>query len=104
LMTTTLLGIVLGSALMFTVSSNELFSESSTRSTAQAKARRALERIVSELAFADRDSFLPDAVGSSGTNDIRFNRIDNVVAGVAIPGTTMRLWRQQSPTDANDGL
>ncbi len=104
LITTALLGAVMGSAILFSVSSSQLHREASMRATAQTKARRILDRIVSEIAYAERDSLLPDATGGSGTNDIRFNRIEGMVGGVAVPGVTMRLWREPSPTDPDDGI
>lgn len=103
-LTTALLAVVLGSALLLTLSSHDLYTESTARAEVQEKAQRALSRLVAELSFADRDTFLPDAVGIAGTDDLRFNTIESVAGGAAVLGVPLRLWREADPADPDDGV
>jgi prepilin-type N-terminal cleavage/methylation domain-containing protein len=101
-----LLGVVLGASMMITLSGKRAFAEGNTRARAEAKARRALERVVAELANAGIDALTPAiaADGTVSTATLTFDPLQSVQAGAAVWGTSTRIARVASPEDPNDGV
>lgn len=101
-----LLGVVLGASMMITLSGKRAFAEGNTRSRAETKARRALERVVAELSNAGIDALTPAiaADGTVSTATLTFDPLQSVQAGNAVWGASMRIARIASPEDPDDGV
>jgi hypothetical protein len=86
------------------LSGHRAFVSTTLQSTADSKARQALERIVAELGNAGIDNLTADPSGPNGDDEVAFLPLVNVVNGVAVLGNEVRIRRQASPTDPNDGV
>ena len=99
---TGLLGVVMGSALMMTVAGRSAFEEAAQRQQAESTVRRALERVVLEMQWAESDGLSPDC--SAGSPTVTFQPLVGVAGGAAVWGDSRRIARVASANDADDGL
>lgn len=101
-----LLGVVLGASMMVTLSGKRALTQGMLRARAEAKARRAVERVVSELRSAGIDGLTPAIAddGSTSTSTVTYFPIEGVQNGTPIWGDSTRIARIASPEDANDGV
>lgn len=101
-----LLGVVLGASMLITLSGKRAFTQGATRAKAELKARRALERVCAELADAGIDAITPAiaADGSVSTSTLTFDPLQSVQGGAAVWGTSTRLARVASSEDPDDGI
>ena len=103
MISTGLIGVMLGTGLAIVLSGNSAYRATILRLDADAKARRALERVVSELESA-RGDLTPDLSGSSGSSVVNFVQLVDVVNGVTVWGNPIRIARVAASEDPDDGI
>jgi type II secretory pathway pseudopilin PulG len=101
---TGLVGLVVGLALTLTLGGRTAFVATAQQSKADALARRALQRVADELERAGIGTLVSDPNGPNGDQTITFLPMQNVVGGNAVWGNQVRIQRQPSPSDPDDGL
>jgi prepilin-type N-terminal cleavage/methylation domain-containing protein len=98
-----LIAMVLGSSLAMTLRGRDAYVSTALQAVADGKARQALQRMAKELENADADNLLADP-GIVGGSAIEFTPVVDVVGGVPILGNPIRIQRNPSATDPDDGV
>lgn len=98
------LGMVLGSVGMFAARSNQASKALMTRADAEARARRALERVADELVGVGQSLLFPDPTTAMGTATLTYQRPAGVsAAGVVQWNQPSRVELQLEPGELDDG-
>jgi prepilin-type N-terminal cleavage/methylation domain-containing protein len=85
--------------------SKKAFGESSLQQRADNEARRAVDRIATELSYAQTTSLVPNPSNAGGTDTITFRQVVDLVAGVPVAGNQIRIRLEAEPGEnANDGI
>ena len=97
------LGMLMWVASRVTASARSAFGRSSLEQTAEADARRAVDRIVVELGSAGETWFDPDPGAVGGTSVLEFRQATGVAAGAVVWGNRMRFRLELEPGETDDG-
>lgn len=100
-----LLSAVLGAALMVVQRGKSAMAEGHLHARAEARAHRALERVVAELRGAGIDALTPaiNPNGLTSTATLTFDPIVGVSGAAPIWGQPIRIARVAAPEDPNNG-
>jgi len=97
------LALVMWMAGVVASSSRSAYGSSSLQQQAETKARRAIDRLVGELAAAGEATMI--VPGVPGPEDgIEFQQASGVVAGAVVWSTPVRLVSELAPNETHDGL
>lgn len=99
-----LLGVVFAATGMVSRSTNDLARFSGEKSRTETRARRALDRVVEELAMAGQSMLAPDPAAPGWTSDLSFQCVTGSALGVPIWGTLTALRWEREPTELADGV
>lgn len=102
--TLTVLAMVVGSVASIVLSGRKAYEQGMSVSAVEMQARRALERIASEITPAVRTTMTPTATAPLGTSTLSFRTCEGAIGGVVQTSALMRIELRQDPRDANDGL
>jgi prepilin-type N-terminal cleavage/methylation domain-containing protein len=97
-----LLSVIMGSALTMSLAGSAAFDRASLEQRTDAKVRRALERAVMEIEWAQSDALSPTCV--TGSPSVIFQPLAGVAGGVAVWGVSRRLARVAAADDPDDGV
>ena len=102
---TALLAAVLGAALMVVQRGKSAMAEGHLHARAEARAHRALERVLAELRGAGVDALTPaiNANGLTSTSTLTFDPVLGVSGAAPVWGSPVRLARVAAPEDPDDG-
>lgn len=98
-----LLGVVFAATGMVSQSTSDLASFSGEKSRTETRARRALDRVVEELAMAGRTMLAPDPAAPGWTSDLDFQCVTGTVGGAPVWGLLTTLRWEREPTELADG-
>jgi prepilin-type N-terminal cleavage/methylation domain-containing protein len=98
-----LIAMVLGSSLAMTLVGRNAYVATTLQAVADSKGRQVLQRLAKELENADDGNILLDP-GINGGSAMEFAPIVDVVGGALIFGNPVRIQRNPSPTDPDDGV
>ncbi|MCP3920532.1 MAG: hypothetical protein GY711_33820 [bacterium] len=93
----------LGMGLMGTLRSTEAFRTSDRRATEDTKVRRALRRMINEIASTGDAVIFPSPT-ADGSSELNYNRSEGYEAGVVVWGEPRKLHLELEPGEAADGL
>jgi hypothetical protein len=99
-----MLVIFLGGIGIATKSSTSSFRQSNTESTLEASSHRALNRIVDELAYAERDALSPEPDPPLGSSSLEFHVCQGATGDVVDWGPLTRIEFALEAGEVDDGL
>ena len=98
-----LLGLVFAATGMVSRSTSDLANWTGEKSRTEARARRALDRVVEELAMAGRGTLDPDPAQPNWTEELEFQCVTGVAGFVPIWGPLTELLWEREPAELDDG-
>ncbi|HVS17163.1 MAG TPA: prepilin-type N-terminal cleavage/methylation domain-containing protein [Planctomycetota bacterium] len=98
-----LLAVVVAATGMVSQSTNDLANFSGEKSRTETRARRALDRVVEELAMAGRGMLTPDPAAPGWSDDVDFQCVTGTALGAPIWGTLTTLRWERDPNELDDG-
>ncbi len=99
-----LLGTLLGATFMLTQGGLSAFRSTDLRTSAESRARRALDRVCAELVRASEATLFPDASGQFGTDTLSYSQVVGLDAGAVQFGPTMRIAFEYAEGELDDGV
>jgi prepilin-type N-terminal cleavage/methylation domain-containing protein len=100
----TVMAMFLGAVGMVTLSARDVYEQGVSSASLEARARRAVQRIASELVAAEGLSVNPRPTGALGGTWFRYRTCTGMVGIVPQWSTTSRIQLRADPRDANDGV
>ncbi|MBM3989933.1 MAG: prepilin-type N-terminal cleavage/methylation domain-containing protein [Planctomycetes bacterium] len=100
-----LLTAVLGAALMVVTRGKSAMAEGHLHARAEARAHRALQRVIAELRGAGIDALVPalNPNGLTSSSTLTFDPLQGVSGGALVWGSPVRIARVSAPEDGDDG-
>jgi type II secretory pathway pseudopilin PulG len=99
-----IMAMLLGSIGLATLSGKDTYQQGEKVATLEARARRALSRIASELTGAQRTTLNPQPNAPLGGSNVRYRTCLGYSGGAAQWGPYSRLMLRQDPRDPDNGL
>jgi prepilin-type N-terminal cleavage/methylation domain-containing protein len=100
----TVMALFLGAVGMVTLSAQGVYEQGISSASLEARARRAVQRIASELTAAVAASITPRPEGAMGGSEFTFRTSMGFVGPVQQWSSTSRIQLRPDPRDANDGI